>query len=180
MLLTASSQATFVLSTTWCLSEKTSAFQSGALNVRNMVTRNTHPLGSKKCTNCSSEFHKSDKCDRSPSCVSCGPSSNHPSSSTTCPLFTRICEMLNGHYPKNAMPYFLSREVWTWATVPTNPPPLPKAPHNTPSMCPQQQRPRCKEVRFNTPPPLSQSQAYQPDDGWTSVHRRQSSPQCRR
>ena len=30
-------------------------------------------IGVEKCSNCTSEFHSSDECDRSPSCVSCGP-----------------------------------------------------------------------------------------------------------
>ena len=85
-------------------------------------------IGVEKCANCASEAHRSDKCDRPPSCVSCGPGSNHPSTSSSCPSFARRCEALDGRFPENAMPYFPSREDWTWASVPTNPPPPPEAP----------------------------------------------------
>ena len=87
----------------------------------------------------------------------------------------------------NAMPYFPSREDWTWASVPANPLPPPEAPPpfqhanvNAPSLRPQRQRPRRKEVRFESPPEASQPQACQPDEGWTLVHRRRSSPQRHR
>ena len=144
-------------------------------------------MGVKKCANCASEFHRSDKCDRSPSCVSCGPGSNHPSTSASCPSLARRCEALDGCFPENAMPYFPSREDWTWASVPTNPsppseapPPFQQANDNAPSIRPQRQRPQRKEVRYETPPLASQLQACQLDEGWTSVRRRRSSPQHHR
>ena len=80
-------------------------------------------IGVKKCANCRSKFHHTDKCDRAPNCISCGKGSNHPSTSPLCPMFLRKCEALNGQFPENTMPYFPSKEGWTWETSPTNPPP---------------------------------------------------------
>ena len=76
-----------------------------------------------KCTNCGSKFHHTDKCDRTPNCVSCGKGSNHPSTSPLCPTFLKKCEALDSQFPKNTMPYFSSKEGWTWEAAPTNPPP---------------------------------------------------------
>jgi hypothetical protein len=78
-------------------------------------------IGVEKC-NCGSEFHRSDKCDRAPNCVSCGKGSNHPSTSPSCLTFLRKCEALDGRYPENTMPYFPSKEGWTWEASPANPP----------------------------------------------------------
>ena len=112
-----------------------------------------------------------------------------PSTSPSCPTFLRKCEALDGHFPVNAMPYYPSKESWTWAAAPANPPPpLPQeanAPHfqqanpDHRSICPQRQKSCHKEVRFEDLPTASQTQACQVDDGWSTVRRRQSSPQRR-
>ena len=86
-------------------------------------------IGVEKCTNCGSEFHHTDKCDRAPNCVSCSKGSNHPSTSPLCPTFLRKCKALDGQYPENTMPYFLSKEGWAWEASPTNP--LPPAARNS-------------------------------------------------
>ena len=145
-------------------------------------------IGVEKCANCGSEFHHSDKCNRVPNCMSCSKGSNHPSTSPSCPTFLRKCEALDGRYPENTMPYFSYKEGWTWEASPANPlqpqemlaPPFQQASSNQCSICPQHQTPRRKEVRFEDLPPPSQEQMRQVDDGWTSVHRRQRSPQRRR
>ena len=80
-------------------------------------------IGVERCTNCASEFHQTARYDRSPACVSCGPGSQHPSTSPTCPSFMQKCDALDQHFPENAMPYFPSIETWTWAAAPANPPP---------------------------------------------------------
>ena len=80
-------------------------------------------IGVEKCANCASEFHQSANCDRPPACVSCGPSSQHPSTSSTCPTFMQKCDALDLRFPENSMPYFPSTETWTWAAAPANPPP---------------------------------------------------------
>ena len=144
-------------------------------------------IGVAKCVNCSSESHSADKCDRSPSCVSCGPSSQHPSLSPSCPSFIKKCEALDNRFPKNAMPYYPSKDGWTWAASPSNQPPPREAPPpllqpsnpNHHSVCPIRQRPQHKEVRFDIPPP-SGSQERETDDGWNPLRRRQGSPQRRR
>ena len=144
-------------------------------------------IGVAKCVNCSSESHSADKCDRSPSCVSCGPSSQHPSSSPSCPSFIKKCEALDSRFPENTMPYYPSKDSWTWAASPSNPPPPREAPPpllqpsnpNHHSVRPIRQRPQHKEVRFDIPPP-SGSQERETDDGWNPVRRRQGSPQRRR
>ena len=80
-----------------------------------------------------------------------------------CPTFLRKCEALDGHFPENTMPYFPSRESWTWAVSPTNPPQpqgmstpqLQLANPNHHSIRPQRQNRCCKEVRFEIPPLLT-------------------------
>ena len=52
-------------------------------------------IGVERCANCASEFHQSAKCNRPPACVSRGPSSQHPSTSTTCPTFMQKCDVLD-------------------------------------------------------------------------------------
>ena len=69
-------------------------------------------IGVDRCSNCSSEFHHWDKCDRAPAYVLCGAGSNHPSTSPTCPTFLRKCDALDGCFPENTMPYFPSKEGW--------------------------------------------------------------------
>ena len=136
-------------------------------------------IGVAKCANCTSESHSADKCDRSPSYVSCGPSSQHPSSSPSCPSFIKKCEALDNRFPENTMPYYLSRDSWTWAASPSNPPPLQQpANPNHHSVRLIRQRPQHKEVRFDISPPPG-SQEREVDDGWSSVQRRQGSPQRR-
>ena len=147
-------------------------------------------IGVEKCSNCASEFHQSDKCDRTPTCVSCGPGSNHPSTSSSCPTFLKKCDVLDGRFPENTMCYFPSRESWTWATAPTNPPPPPQEMMTPPfqqanpsqrAIRPQCQRPCRGVVRFeDTQPPTPQEQLHQVDDGWSTVRWRQTSPQCHR
>ena len=144
-------------------------------------------IGVDRCSNCSSKFHQADKCDRAPSCISCGADSKHPSTSLSCPTFLRKCKALDGRFPENVMPCYPSKESWTWAAAPTNPPPPPPQEANAPrfqqanpdhrSIRPQRQKPRRKEVRFEDPPTAPQAQARQVDDGWSTVRRRQSSPQ---
>ena len=142
--------------------------------------------GVEKCANCSSEFHQMDKCDRAPACVSCGRASNHPSTSPACPMFLRKCEALDGHFPKNTMPYFPSREGWTWPASPTNPPQPQKMPTPQPQLANpnhhsiwlQHQKPCRKQVRFeDSPPPASQEQLRQTDEGWSMIRHHQLSPQ---
>jgi hypothetical protein len=74
-----------------------------------------------KCANCASEFHSTADCSRAPKCVSCGNSSSHLSSSPTCPAFLCKSEALVEHYPENAMPYYLTKENWTWSTSSPHP-----------------------------------------------------------
>ena len=143
-------------------------------------------IGVDRCSNCSSKFHRVDKCDRAPTCVSCGARSNHASTSPTCPTFLKKCNALNGHFPENAMPYYPLKEGCTWAAVPANPPPPPPQESKASqfqqvnpghcSICPQHQKSRCKEVQFEDPPPASQAQPHQVDDRWSTVCQRQSSP----
>ena len=107
-------------------------------------------IGVDRCSNCSSEFHQVDKCDSAPACVSCSAGSKHPSTSSSCPTFLRKCEALNSRFPENTMPYYPSKESWTWAAAPANPPPLPPQELNAPhfqqanpdhwSICPQHQK----------------------------------------
>ena len=80
-------------------------------------------IGIEKCPTCVSESHSSRDCNKPPKCVSCGEGSSHPSTLLTCPTFIRKSEVLDGHCPENAMPFFPMDESWTWATSPTNPPP---------------------------------------------------------
>ena len=140
----------------------------------------------KRCSNCSSKFHQSDKCDRSPTCVSCSPGSNHPSTSPNCPTFLRKCNALDRHFPENTMPYFPSRDSWTWAASPANPPPPPQmtaspsfqqASTNQHSIQPQRQRPCHGVVTFEDPQAAApQTQTHQTDNGWSTVHPCQLSP----
>ena len=116
-------------------------------------------IGVEKCSNCTSEFHGVDKCDRSPSCVSCGPGSQHPSTAPSCPSFIKKCEALDNRFSKNTMLYYPSRDSWTWAASPSNPPPPQKGPPlpqqlvnpNHHSVHPNCQRPQHKEVRIRHP-----------------------------
>ena len=85
-------------------------------------------IGVEKCSNCTSKFHSSNKCDRSPACVSYNHSSQYPSTLPSCPSFMRKCDTLDEHFPKNTMLYFPSRDCWTWTAFPTNPPPPQEVP----------------------------------------------------
>ena len=87
---------------------------------------------------------------------------------------------------RKAKPYFPAKEDWTWASLLSNPPPPQESPPpfqqsnlSSRSLRPQRQNPRRKEVRFESPQVAlqSQSQEHQPDDGWSLVWRRRSSPQ---
>ena len=80
-------------------------------------------IGVERCSTCASEFHRADSCDRQPSCVACGPGSQHPSTSPACPVFMQKCDALDRRFPENAMPYFPASESWTWAARPSNPSP---------------------------------------------------------
>ena len=140
-------------------------------------------IGVEKCSNCTSEFHSSDECDRSTSCVSCGPGSQHPSTPPFCPSLMRKCDVLNKRFPKNAMPYFPSRDSWTWAALPTNPMPPQKAPlplqqqadQNHCSIHPNCQKPCRSKVSLDVPPSL-RPQEHEVDNDWTTVHQQQISP----
>ena len=109
--------------------------------------------------NCSSEFHQSDKCNRSPTCVLCSPGFNHPSTFPNCPTFLRKCDALDGCFPKTTMPYFPSKDSWTWAASPANPPPplqmtvtpsFQQASANQHSIRPQCQRPGVEQLDSKT------------------------------
>jgi hypothetical protein len=141
-------------------------------------------IGVEKCANCTSEFHSTNNCDRTPKCVSCRDSSTHPSTSPSCPTFIHKCEALDECYPENAMLYFPTNKKWTWASSPTN---LPLPTSSLPP--PQQPNPRQHPIRpirqashhngtWNQPPqqphhPQPQSQPHQSDNGWPT-NRRQS------
>ena len=140
-------------------------------------------IGIEKCANCASESHHSDKCNRPPLLHFLWPWLQSPKHFGIMP---NKCEALDSRFPENTMPYFPAKEDWTWAALPSNlPPPLESPPSfqypnaNSRSLSPQRQNPRRKEVRFETPetPPQSQPQEHQPENGWTSVRRRRSSPQ---
>ena len=77
-------------------------------------------IGIKRCSNCTSEFHRADICNRQHSCMACGPGSQHPSISLACPVFMQKCDVLDMHFPENAMLYFPSNKSWTWTSRPTN------------------------------------------------------------
>ena len=135
-------------------------------------------LGVEKCSNCASESHGSNNCNSAPKCVSCGEGSSHPSSSLTCPTFTRKSEALDERFPENSMPYFPTNEGWTWARSPSNPPtltsPLPP-PHPSNPRQPNSLRPaRQSAHRYGRgqphPQSLPRSQPRQTDNGWPSEH----------
>jgi hypothetical protein len=136
-------------------------------------------IGVEKCSNCASEFHSSNDCTRAPKCVSCGEGSSHPSSSPTCPTFTRKSEALDEHFPENSMPYFPTSENWTWAMAPSNPPtstsPLPPPQQSNPcqpnSLRPVRQAAHRSGRGQLHPQPQPHSQPCQTDNGWPSEHR---------
>jgi hypothetical protein len=125
-----------------------------------------------RCAICTSEFHAATDCinkDR-PKCVSCGDGSTHPSTSHTCPTYTRKLQELDARSPENAMPYFPTEESWTWVMNPPR-----QQPGASPPMQPQ---PRSRSPSPPPPPPQSTQRenwnSQRRDNGWPSL-RRQSS-----
>jgi hypothetical protein len=117
-------------------------------------------LSDEKCAHCASNDHTTTDCrpNQRPCCVSCGPDSNHASSSCTCPAFKEKCIALDARYPENSMPYFPTDERWTWAQAP------PKL-----SNAPPQPQPLLQPPPQSEPQPQSQpqSQSQRPrDNGW--------------
>ena len=96
-------------------------------------------IGVEKCANCTTEFHQTASCDKSPVFVSCRPSSQHPSMSPMCPTFMQKCNALDQRFPKNSMPYFPSTESWTWAAAPGQPSATRHPPPPTAAVKPQAQ-----------------------------------------
>jgi hypothetical protein len=131
-------------------------------------------IGVEKCANCASENHSSTECSNSwtPNCVSCGVGSTHPSTSPKCPTFIKKCEALDERFPENAMPYFPTKEAWTWAASPVNPP----RPSSPSPPLPMRPNPRLRSPRSTRQPSrqdVEWSQPSQTDNGWPN-ERRQS------
>jgi hypothetical protein len=136
-------------------------------------------IGVKKCSNCASKSHGSIDCNRAPKCVSCGDGSSHPSSSLTCPTFTRKSNALDERFPENTMPYFPTSESWTWAMSPSNlpsstsslPPPQQSNPRQPNSLRPLRQSAHRSGRGHSHPHPQPRSQPCQADNGWPSERR---------
>ena len=54
------------------------------------------------------------------SCAACGDGSNHPASCPICSTFIAKQKALLQCFPENMMPYYPTKERWTWVQNPTN------------------------------------------------------------
>lgn len=134
-----------------------------------------------RCAHCASESHTTADCppNRPPHCVSCGPDSNHASSSRTCPSFIHKSEALDARYPENGMPYFPTGERWTWAPAPPKLSISPPKPQPMREARPQDNgwhnvRPRHRQATLDSSlrPPRSRSRSPPPHS--RHDHRRRS------
>jgi hypothetical protein len=87
-----------------------------------------------RCGICASSRHTTEKCDsrNMAQCVTCGPTSKHPSTSKNCPAFVAQATMLAKRNPDNRMPFFPTNEKWTW-TKDSSPPPSTTTPPPIPT-----------------------------------------------
>jgi len=137
-----------------------------------------------RCATCASEFHSSSNCINSncPKCVSCSDGSTHPSTSQTCPSFLRKCDALDSRFPENTMPYYPTKERWTWVLKPPNPdrpPPLPASSNAPPRLNSPPPRPHSPTRWQPAPPPprpRRESQQRQSDNGWPRERRQSTLP----
>ena len=78
-----------------------------------------------KCGTCGGG-HRTNSCSSSgtPYCVPCG-AAGHASWDRKCPTFEKKCRELDEKYPDNSLPFFPSKELWTWAPEPPKSTPAP-------------------------------------------------------
>jgi hypothetical protein len=95
-----------------------------------------------RCGTCGARDHRTSLCV-SPAtfCVNCD-SENHTSWSRNCPTFVRKCHEFDAKHPENSLPYYPSKESWTWAPIP----------QHTEGALPH---------RYGSPPPIRTRQANQ-------------------
>ena len=131
-------------------------------------------LSDEKCAFCASNDHTTADChpNQRPCCVSCGPDSNHASSSCICLTFKGKCDALDARYPENSMPYFPTGEHWTCARAP------PKLSNTPPQLQPLLQPQPQPEPHSQSQLQLQSQSQPQPhhaqDTGW------QQAPSCYR
>ena len=120
--------------------------------------------GNEVCATCTSSSHPSHGCsaNNTPSCVNCGPSSQHPSHARTCPVFMQKQTDLNARLPENTLPFFPTQERWTWSSSQAPMPPPPSSPlpvhpslPTKPKTFPSHPRRTLRQTTLTFPPSLS-------------------------
>jgi hypothetical protein len=95
------------------------------------------------CGTCGSSNHKTNNCDSTgqKKCISCN-ADDHTSWDRNCPTFLRKCEEQNMQNQENVMPFFPSKEEWSWSL---NPPPQSTIVMQAPSFLDQATRPLMRQ-----------------------------------
>ena len=71
-----------------------------------------------RCGTCGARDHHTSLCASSTTfCANCE-SEDHTSWSRNCPTFVRKCHEFDSKHPENSLPYYPSKEPWTWAPIP--------------------------------------------------------------
>jgi hypothetical protein len=71
-----------------------------------------------RCGTCGARDHRTSVCASSSEfCANCE-TEGHTSWSRNCPTFVRKCQEFDAKHPENSLPYYPSKEPWTWASAP--------------------------------------------------------------